>query len=42
MSYYRIDYEFYICNHILYENCVSLSVQRLRGIKFKKYDRRRG
>lgn len=26
MSYYRIDYEFYICNHILYENYVSLSV----------------
>lgn len=24
MSYYRIDYEFYICNHILYENYISL------------------
>ena len=26
LFYYRIDYEFYICNHILYENYVSLSI----------------
>lgn len=39
MSYYRTDYEFYICNHILYENYVSLSVYPPSGTSSSYMDK---